>query len=104
VIIGALYGIAACDAAAGAQVAIATEGVYDLQKNAPDAFAVGAVAKAVPGGSNTIAAAGTAAIGIVVAPAAAGAVTVRVLFGPVHRRHADRVGRSARRWAPKARA
>lgn len=62
VIIKALVGVAACSAAAGAQVEIATEGVYDLAKNAPDVFNPGDVAK-VAAGSNIIAVAGTLGVG-----------------------------------------
>jgi hypothetical protein len=39
-------------------VEVACEGVYDLQKNAPDTFNVGDVAKGIPG-SGVIATAGT---------------------------------------------
>jgi predicted RecA/RadA family phage recombinase len=83
VIISAIVGVASCSAAAGAQVEIATEGVYDLAKNAPDALAVGAVAKVTVAASiGTVAAAGTAAIGWVVQAAAAGSTTVRVKLVP----------------------
>jgi predicted RecA/RadA family phage recombinase len=84
VIVGAaIVGVAACDAAAGATVAIATEGVYDLAKNPPDAMAAGDVAKVtVTGSIGTVAAAGTTAIGWVVQAAAAGATTARVRLVP----------------------
>jgi len=81
VIIKALVGVASCTAAAGAQVEIATEGVYDLAKNAPDVFAAGDVAK-VGAGSNIIAVAGTLGVGWVVQAALAGAATVRVKLTP----------------------
>ena len=81
VIVGAIYGVAACSAAAGAQVEIATEGVYDLAKNPPDAMAVGAVAKVVPA-TGVVSATGTAAIGWLVSAAAAGATTARVRLVP----------------------
>ena len=82
VIVGALYGVAACDAAAGAQVEIATEGVYDLAKNPPDALVAGAVAKIAGAGNNVVAAGGTLGIGWVVQTAAAGTTTVRVKLTP----------------------
>jgi predicted RecA/RadA family phage recombinase len=81
VIVGAIYGVAACNAAAGAQVEIAVEGVYDLAKNPPDALVAGAVAKVVPA-TGVVSAAGTAAIGWVVQAAAAGAATARVRLVP----------------------
>jgi predicted RecA/RadA family phage recombinase len=81
VIVKALVGVAAYDAVAGAQVEIGTEGVYDLAKNAPDAFVPGDVAK-ITAGSNVIASAGTLGIGWVVAAAGAGATTVRVKLTP----------------------
>jgi len=81
VIIKALVGVAAYDAAAGASVEIATEGIYDLAKNAPDAFNPGDVAK-VAAGSNIIAVAGTLGIGWVTQASAAGAATVRVKLTP----------------------
>jgi predicted RecA/RadA family phage recombinase len=81
VIVGAIYGVASCNAAAGTRVEIATQGVYDLAKNAPDVFNPGDVAK-VAGGSNIIAAAGTLGIGWVVRAAAAGSPTVRVKLTP----------------------
>ena len=82
VVIGAIVGVASCTAAAGAQVEIATEGVYDLAKVPADALAVGAVAKIAGGGNNTVAAAGTLGIGWVVQAAAAGSTTVRVRLVP----------------------
>jgi len=62
-------------------VEIATEGVYDLAKNAPDVFNPGDVAK-VAAGSNIVAVAGTLGIGGVTQAAAAGAATVRVKLTP----------------------
>ncbi|HKE25289.1 MAG TPA: capsid cement protein [Bryobacteraceae bacterium] len=73
--------MASCSAAVGAQVEIATEGVYDLAKNAPDVFNPGDVAK-VAAGSNIVAVAGTLGIGGVTQAAAAGAATVRVKLTP----------------------
>ena len=81
VIIGAIVGVASCTAAAGAQVELAVEGVYDLAKVPADALPAGAVAK-VATGSNVIAAAGTLGIGWVVQAAAAGAATARVRLVP----------------------
>jgi predicted RecA/RadA family phage recombinase len=81
VVIKALVGVAACSAAAGAQVEISTEGVFDLAKNAPDTLNPGDVAK-VAAGSNIVAVAGTLGIGWVVATAAAGSATVRVRLTP----------------------
>jgi predicted RecA/RadA family phage recombinase len=81
VIVKALVGVAATTAAAGAQVEIATEGVYDLAKNAPDTFNPGDVAK-VAVGSNIVAVAGTLGIGWVTQAAASGATTVRVKLTP----------------------
>jgi predicted RecA/RadA family phage recombinase len=71
----------ASNAAAGAQVEIAAEGVYDLAKNAPDVFNPGDVAK-VAAGSNIIAVAGTLGVGWVTQASAAGATTVRVKLTP----------------------
>ena len=83
VVLGSIVGVVACDAATGATVAIATEGVYDLAKNPPDAMAAGDVAKVtVTGSIGTVAAAGTTAIGWVVQAAAAGATTARVRLVP----------------------
>jgi predicted RecA/RadA family phage recombinase len=76
-----IVGVAACDAAAGAPVELATEGVYDLAKNAPDALHQGDVAK-VAAGSGIIAAAGTLGVGWVVQDALAGTTTVRVKLTP----------------------
>jgi predicted RecA/RadA family phage recombinase len=81
VIVKAIVGVASCSAAAGAQVELAVEGVYDLAKNAPDVFNPGDVAK-VAAGSNIIAVAGTLGIGWVVQAAAAGSTTVRVKLTP----------------------
>jgi predicted RecA/RadA family phage recombinase len=81
VVIKALVGVATCSAAAGAQVEISTEGVFDLAKNAPDVFNAGDVAK-VSGGNNIVAVAGTLGIGWVTQASAAGATTVRVKLTP----------------------
>ena len=65
----------------GAQFERATEGVWDLAKDPPDAFNPGDVAK-VAAGINIIDAAGTLRIGWVVATAVAGSTTVRVKLTP----------------------
>jgi predicted RecA/RadA family phage recombinase len=81
VIVGAIVGIAACTAAAGAEVEISPEGVFDLAKTPADALPAGAVAKVTPA-SGLVGLAGTAAIGWVVAAAASGAATARVRLVP----------------------
>jgi predicted RecA/RadA family phage recombinase len=81
VIIKALVGVATCSAAAGAQVEISTEGMFDLAKNPPDVFNPGDVAK-VAAGSNIVAVAGTLGIGWVTLAAAAGSAKVRVKLTP----------------------
>jgi predicted RecA/RadA family phage recombinase len=81
VIIKAIVGVASCSAAAGAQVEISPEGVFDLAKNAPDTFNPGDVAK-VAVGSNIVAVAGTLGIGWVTQAALAGSATVRVKLTP----------------------
>jgi hypothetical protein len=81
------------------QVEIATEGEFDLAKNAPDVFNPGDVAK-VAARSNIIAAAGTLGVGWVVAAAAAGAGEAHAFRG----QPADAAGEpSARRAARKKR-
>jgi predicted RecA/RadA family phage recombinase len=83
VIVGAIVGVAAYDAASGAQLEISPEGVFDIAKNAPDALVAGAVAKVVvTNGVGVVNAAGTAAIGWVVQAAAAGTTTARVKLTP----------------------
>jgi predicted RecA/RadA family phage recombinase len=81
VIIGAIVGVAAYNAAAGADVEIATQGVFDLTKTPADVLVQGAVAKVTPA-TGLVGVAGTAAIGWVVAAAAAGATTARVRLTP----------------------
>ena len=81
VIVKAIVGVASCSAAAGAQVEIATEGVYDLAKNAPDAFNPGDVAK-VASGSVIISSGGTLGICWVLQAELAGSTTVRVKLTP----------------------
>ncbi|MGA7238315.1 MAG: capsid cement protein, partial [Bryobacteraceae bacterium] len=47
VLVGAMAGVAACDAAAGASVELSVEGVFDLAKTPADSMTQGAVAKAL---------------------------------------------------------
>jgi predicted RecA/RadA family phage recombinase len=81
VIVGAIVGVASYNAAAGADVEITTQGVFDLAKTPADVLPQGAVAKVIPA-SGLVAIAGTAAIGWVVAAAAAGSNTARVRLTP----------------------
>jgi predicted RecA/RadA family phage recombinase len=81
VVVGSLYGIAATDAAAGATVALALEGVYTLPKVPGDAYTAGAIAKIDATG--TVNAAGAVgAIGWITAAAAAGSTTCSVRLVP----------------------
>jgi predicted RecA/RadA family phage recombinase len=82
VIISALVGVASTTQPAGADVEIATEGVFDLAKNPPDALPDGAVAK-VTAGSGIIAAGGTLGVGWVVMAAPSGSAIVRVKLTPL---------------------
>ncbi|MGA7239162.1 MAG: capsid cement protein [Bryobacteraceae bacterium] len=77
---GAIVGVAAFDAAVGAQVEVKVEGVYDLAKATADLLTAGAVAKLNAG--NLVAVAGTAKIGWIVADAPAGTATARVKLTP----------------------
>ena len=79
VVVGSIFGIAAGDAASGADVDLVTEGVFELPKVGANAFALGAkvyfddatnLATSTVG-SNTY-------IGVAVAAAIAGAATVKV--------------------------
>ena len=79
VVIGELVGVAATDAATGADVAIATTGVFDLPKVAAEAFAIGDPVHhdgALATSDDT-----ADRIGIAVATAGAGAASVRVRLG-----------------------
>jgi len=60
-------GVAACTAAAGVEVEISPEGVFDLAKTPADALAADAVAKVVPA-IGVVAAAGAAGMGWQVVP------------------------------------
>jgi predicted RecA/RadA family phage recombinase len=77
---GSIVGVATCTAAAGAQVEVAVEGVFDLAKVPADALVGGSIAKADATGH--VAAAGTKDIGWVVNDAAAGSTTARVRLCP----------------------
>jgi predicted RecA/RadA family phage recombinase len=81
VIVGAIVGIASTTQPAGAEVEVATEGVFDLAKVTADALPAGAVAKVVTS-SGLIGVAGTASIGWVLLTAAAGTSVVRVRLCP----------------------
>lgn len=81
VIVAAIVGVASTTQLAGADVELATTGVFDLAKNPPDALTVGQVAK-VATGSNIIATAGTLGIGWVLQAAGAGSTTARVKLVP----------------------
>jgi predicted RecA/RadA family phage recombinase len=78
--IGAIIGVAACTVAAGAEVEIATEGVFDLPKIVADVHAAGDVAKVDAAGNVDLA--GTTVIGWIVLAAAAGSTTARVKLCP----------------------
>jgi predicted RecA/RadA family phage recombinase len=91
VLIGQLFGVACGDAENGADVDIATTGVFDMAKDADDVFAsVGApvyfdtaTKTARSHGENDSNSAGDseACIGVTIATAGAGASTVRVRLG-----------------------
>ena len=78
VIAGALVGVAAADALTGEGVAIATRGVLDLPKGA-EVFAVGDEVEEAAGAVAALDS-GTR-VGIVVAAAASGDTTARVMLG-----------------------
>jgi predicted RecA/RadA family phage recombinase len=80
VVVGNIVGIAACSAGAGAQVEVATEGIFDLAKIPADTHAAGDIAKV--DGSGNVSLAGTKDIGWVVQAAAAGSATARVKLCP----------------------
>ena len=81
VVIGSLVGVANCDGAAGAEVAVDVEGVFGLAKVPADALAAGALAKVDPA-TGIVGAAGTKTIGWVVSAAGAGTNTVNVRLVP----------------------
>jgi predicted RecA/RadA family phage recombinase len=81
IIAGALKGVAAGDAASGAQVDVSTRGVFDIPKVAADVFAVGdTVYFDEATNLATVTATGNAEIGFAVAAAGDGAASVRVKF------------------------
>ena len=80
VVVGAIVGIAAFDALAGASVELATEGVYNVAKATADLLTAGMVAKLDASGN--VAVAGTNKIGWVVGNAAAGTTSVAVKLCP----------------------
>lgn len=83
VAIGALGGVAAGDAANGADLDLACEGVFDVGKNANATFVVGdrvfydVTAKEATDNESDSNSGGTVAIGVAVAAAGAGASVVR---------------------------
>ncbi|OJF91507.1 hypothetical protein AX761_22220 [Rhizobium sp. 58] len=80
VVIGDIHGVAARDAAAaGAEVDIVTEGVFELPKVAADAFTIGAKVYYV-GGTKlvTATASGNTMIGVAVTAAPVGTASVNV--------------------------
>lgn len=90
VLIGLLFGVACGDAENGAEVDVATVGVFDIAKPSADVFTVGApvyfdtTSKTARSGTDTdsnSAGDNEALIGVAVAAAGAGATTVRVKLG-----------------------
>ncbi len=80
VVAGSIIGIAAFDALAGAQVEVATEGVFSVAKEPADLLTQGAVAKL--DASGLVSVSGTNKIGWIVGNAAAGTTTVPVKLTP----------------------
>lgn len=79
VLIGALVGVACNTAAAGAEVQIQTNGVFDLAADSASTAAVGAKAYAVPAtGLITHTASGNKLLGVFLAEKVAGSTTARV--------------------------
>jgi predicted RecA/RadA family phage recombinase len=78
-LVGLIFGIASTTALSGAQVALSTNGVYDIKKTASDTFAVGAAvywdnsAKSVTSTSS-----GNTKIGVATKAAAGSDATARV--------------------------
>ena len=79
VVVGALAGIAAYDAAAGAEVETQLEGVFDLPKGNE---AIGAGAKVSLKTDKTVGTSGTTLLGAAILSAGADAATVRVRLIP----------------------
>ncbi|MBX8803420.1 DUF2190 family protein [Pseudochrobactrum asaccharolyticum] len=71
-VIGKIFGIAATSAAAGEEYELSTGGVYELPKNAPEAWTVGKEVFATPGGIATTETTGNTKIGVAVMAADAG--------------------------------
>jgi predicted RecA/RadA family phage recombinase len=90
VLVGQLFGVACGDAANGAEVDIATVGVFDLAKTSAAVFTVGApvyfdaatqTCRSGNDDDSNSAGDNEALIGVAVAAAGAGATTVRVKLG-----------------------
>lgn len=83
VLAGALFGVAAANAAEGEDVAVSVEGVFELPKKAADAVTVGAVLywDATPG-ELTITATDNTRVGYAAVAAGAGTATVAVKLTP----------------------
>ena len=86
VILANIVGIAAYDAVAGAPLEISTEGIFALPKVPADILTQGGIAKVSAG---VLGAAGTVAIGWIVANAAAGTTTANVRLTPGNRAGGD---------------
>jgi predicted RecA/RadA family phage recombinase len=78
--VGKIVGVAAYDAAAGANAELSVEGVYDLAKLPADTITQGQQAKATAAG--VIDGTGTIVVGYAVAAAGAGTATARVRLVP----------------------
>ena len=76
VVVGSIFGIAAGDAASGADVDLVTEGVFELPKVGANAFALGA--KVYFDDATNLATSSNSYMGVAVAAAIAGAATVKV--------------------------
>ncbi|MGK9052124.1 DUF2190 family protein [Neorhizobium petrolearium] len=82
VVMGELHGVAAGDAAEGADLDVTTEGVFELPKVAADAFTIGAkVYFKAADNLVTTTASGNTLIGIAVTAAPATTATVNVKLG-----------------------
>lgn len=84
VLVGALFGVAAADVAAGDPAALATVGVFSLPKRLSASFASGAVvAWTLPEAYADVAGTGRYPIGVAVDPAGAGTSAVNVRLNGV---------------------
>jgi predicted RecA/RadA family phage recombinase len=83
VLTGALFGVAAADAAEGDDVAVSVEGVFELPKKAADAVSVGAALywDATPG-ELTITATDNTRVGYAASAASAGTATATIKLTP----------------------